>query len=221
MNYSKNYFSKDYFFGHKNSNYRDYYMMDQDRYWESIISAIKDYGIHGRIMDIGCVFGFLLKRAKPYFTELYGLDISDFAIDEAKKQVPLAKLQILDIEKEKLPYPDNFFDLITAIDVLEHTNSIKGLLGKIVPKMKNEGYLIITVPLRDTWAGKLWHLLLDKDKSHVSVPSRKEIFDAVDCVGLEIIKKNYFYNTAYFRLKGIPISMELVLKINDKARKKY
>lgn len=212
MNYLKDYYSKDYFFGHKRSNYRDYYMMDNDWYWEPVISVIKDCGISGKILDIGCAFGFLLKRAKPYFMEIYGLDISDFAINEAKKQIPSAKLQIFDIEKEELPYPDDFFDLITAIDVLEHTGSIKESLKKIIPKLNNQGYLIIVVPIKNTWAGKIWHILADKDKSHVSVPARKEILDIIDCLGLEVVSKNYFYNTAFFRLKGIPVSLELVLK---------
>ncbi len=212
MDSSKNYFSKDYFFGHKRSNYRDYYMMDNDHYWESVISAIKDYGINGRFLDIGCAFGFLLKRAKPYFTEIYGLDISEFAINEARKQVPSAELQVFDIEKEALPHPNDFFDLITAIDILEHTNSIKWSLEKIIPKLKDQGYLILAVPVKDTWAGKIWHMLADKDKSHKSIPARKEILDIADRLGLTIIRKNYFYNTAYFRLKGIPVSLELVLQ---------
>ncbi len=193
MNFTKEFFSKDYFFGRKRSNYLNYNYWDNDRYWKSIISAIKKYKIKGKMLDIGCAFGFLLKRVVPYFNEVHGVDISSFAVQKAKEEVPSAKLKLIDINTENLPYPDKYFDLITALDVLEHTESIEDSLRKITKILHDTGYLIISVPLRDTWAGKIFSIL-NKDPTHISVPSRKELFDIINRIGLKILEKHYFFN---------------------------
>lgn len=211
MKISKDYFSKDYFFGKKLSNYFNYNSWDNDRYWKSIIDIIKRYKIKGRMLDVGCAFGLLLKRTKKYFNEVHGIDISEFAISEAKRNVPDATLKIININNEELPYPDKYFDLITALDVLEHTESIQNSLKKIASKLKDNGYLIISLPLRDTWAGRI-SSLFDIDKSHISIATKKELFEIFDRLGLKIIDRGYFLNMIYFKIKGMPVCIELVLR---------
>lgn len=208
---SKGFFSKEYFFGRKNSNYLNYNYWDNDRYWKSVIRSVKELKIHGRVLDIGCAFGFLLKRLKPYFNEFYGVDISDFAIKEAKKQFPSAQYKETDLDIDELSYPDNYFNLITALDVLEHTKSLSESLEKIVKKLKKGGYLIISLPISDTLAGKIFNFF-DTDKSHISVPAKKELFSIIEKSDLKIIKKNYFLNMIFFKLKGIPADIELILQ---------
>lgn len=205
-------FSEDYFFGGKDTNYANYDYFDNDRYWKPIISLIEKYKMRGKVLDIGCAFGFFLKRVRPYFDEIYGLDISRFAIERAKKEVPSAKLRVVDLNNDGLPYPDEYFDLITAFDVLEHTESIEKSLRKIIRKLDKNGYLIISVPLKDTWAGKIFRLF-DKDISHISIPSRKELFNIINKVGLEVIEQSYFANfRGIFRIKGVPVDIEIVLQ---------
>lgn len=212
-NSSQDFFSKDYFFGKKHSSYFNYSRWDNDRYWKSIIKVAKEYKINGRALDVGCAFGFLLKRLNPYFDEVYGIDISDFALQQAKKQVPQAKLKKINLNTQEIPYPDGYFDLITALDVLEHTESIEKSLHKIKLKLSNNGYLILSVPLKDTWAGKISHLF-DKDSSHVSVPAKNELFEILEKVGLKILKKNIFLSILFFKFKGIPATIEIVLQKN-------
>ena len=205
------YFLKDYFIGGKKSNYQNYNWWDHDLNWKHIIKAVKNRGIKGRVLDIGCAFGFLLKRLVPYFSELNGLDISSYAIDRARKEVPNAKLGVFDINLDELPYPDNHFDLITALDVLEHTHSIKNNLLKIRGKLKNSGYLIITLPLKDTWAGKFFGYF-DKDKTHISVPSFEEMLKIVNNSDFEIVEKRTYFNLIFIKLNFIPVNLELLLR---------
>jgi len=211
MNFSQEFFSKDYFFGMKNSNYINYNHYDNNRFWSSIILKIKKYKMSGKALDIGCAFGFLLKRLKNDFTELHGIDISEYAVERAKKEITSAKIQKVNIDADGLPYPDEYFDLITALDMLEHTKSIEKNLNIIASKIKKGGYLIITVPINDSWAGKIFRFF-DKDASHISVLSRGEIFKMIENSGFKILEKNYFLNLVFLKLKGIPVDIELLLQ---------
>ncbi|MFW5803862.1 MAG: class I SAM-dependent methyltransferase [bacterium] len=212
-NFSQEFFSKDYFFGKKKSNYHKYSQWDNNRYWKSIVEVVKKYKISGNALDVGCAFGFLLKRLNPYFDEIHGIDISDFALVQAKKEIPTAKLKKVDINNQDIPYPDGHFELITALDVLEHTKSIEQSLRKIKAKLKDNGYLVISVPLKDTWAGKIFHIF-DKDSSHVSVPTKKELFEVIEKNDLKILEKNYFLNMIFFKFKSISVNIEIVLQKN-------
>ena len=211
MTFSGEYFSKDYFFGMKHSNYRNYNHYDTDLYWKSIISIIKKYHLNGKILDVGCAFGFLLKRVKPYFDEVHGLDISPFAIQRAQKEAPFGRFKIINIGIEELPYPDEYFDFITALDVLEHTESIEKTLRKIVHKLRAHGYLLIEVPIIDTWAGKIFHAL-DRDSSHIGILPRRELLSTIQHMGLEMVEKGYILNTPFMKLKGLPIEIQILMK---------
>lgn len=211
MKLSQEFFSKDYFFGKKKSNYYNYNWWDKDSKWKHIIKAVEKNKISGKVLDIGCAFGFLLKRLRLYFRELHGLDISGYAVERARKEVPSAKLEILNIDTDELPYSDEYFDLITALDVLEHTQSIEKNLKKIVKKLKKDGYLIVTVPIKDSWAGRIFSFF-DKDYSHISVLPKIEIYEAIDEAGLKIIEKRFFLNLIFFKLKYVPVGIELLLQ---------
>jgi len=204
-------FNKDYYFGRKNSNYDNYRKWDNDRFWKSVIKTIKRYDIGGNSLDVGCAMGFLLKREKSYFENICGIDISDFAVSQAKQEAPFAIIKKVDIDDDQIPFSDNYFDFITALDVLEHTKSIERSLGKILQKLKDDGIIMISIPLADTFFGKVFHKM-DVDKTHISVPTVKTLFELLDKLDLEIIEKKYFLNAGYFKIWGIPLDVELVLK---------
>lgn len=209
----KNIFDKDYYYGLRNSNYFNYEYWDNNTYWRPIIKDLKKLKVSGRILDIGCAFGYLLKRAKPLFQEIYGIDISDFAIEKAKGIIPEANLQILDLDKEEIPFPDEYFDVITAFDVLEHTKSIKKSLEKIIPKIRRGGYLLISIPIKDGLVGRVIRFF-DKDLSHISVPTRRELGELINKTGMKVIQKGSFSDVILFRIKGIQADYQFILKKN-------
>jgi SAM-dependent methyltransferase len=70
------------------------------------------------ILDVGCGAAdnlAALSRTGRY--QLAGVDISAEGIEMARKNVPDAQLQVLDIEHEKLPQQ---FDLVMTVQVVEH-----------------------------------------------------------------------------------------------------
>lgn len=104
-----------------------------------------------RYLDIGCGDAvFTLKIAETVkASEIYGIDISK---KDVKK--PIKILQI-DIHKEKLPFFKEYFDLVTAIDVIEHLPYGDNLVKNCYFILKSGGYFILSTPNLSNWINRL------------------------------------------------------------------
>lgn len=71
-----------------------------------------------RICEAGCNLGNNLTHF-PSDYEIYGIDMSQYALEEAKKRFPSFKFTIGNLGS--IPYDDSFFDLIFTRGVLIHT----------------------------------------------------------------------------------------------------
>jgi protein-L-isoaspartate(D-aspartate) O-methyltransferase len=95
-------------------------------------------------LDIGCGKAFLLydlKQAVPGL-EVFGLDISQYAIDLAKEEVkPFLKQGTA----AKLPYPDHHFDLIISITTLHnlYCYELDAALREIERVGKKNKYIVV------------------------------------------------------------------------------
>jgi SAM-dependent methyltransferase len=97
-----------------------------------------------RILDVGCGAGSFLNSLKTdKGCEVYGVDISEAAVKEAKSSFGL------DIFKgtiTEIPFPEAHFDIITAWWYLEHISDPQTTIAKISSLLKHNGYCIIGVP---------------------------------------------------------------------------
>lgn len=90
--------------------------------WEKVARAmVEHYGIKpgDKILDVGCGKGFLLydfTKVVPGL-ELHGIDISEYAIDNAKEEIK-DRLQVGNATS--LPFPDNYFDFVYSITTLHN-----------------------------------------------------------------------------------------------------
>lgn len=87
-------------------------------------------------LDLGC--GSTPRN--PYNAEeLYGVDIVDFSTD-------VFKVKVADLNIQPIPYPDNYFDYVTAYDFLEHIPRILYIEGKLTNpfiELMNEIYRVL------------------------------------------------------------------------------
>jgi 2-polyprenyl-3-methyl-5-hydroxy-6-metoxy-1,4-benzoquinol methylase len=108
------------------------------------------------ILDIGCGTGAWLERlAVLGYSNLYGvdLDIEQFATDKAKGfQLNLDHDNMPDFDIEK-------FDLITAIEFIEHLENPGRLFVHISRLLKPDGYALITTPNIHSLIARLRFLL--------------------------------------------------------------
>ncbi|MBI3562334.1 MAG: methyltransferase domain-containing protein [Gammaproteobacteria bacterium] len=115
--------------------------------WEKVARAmVEHYGIKpgDKILDIGCGKGFLLydfTKVVPGL-ELYGIDISEYAIDNAKDEI---KDRLRVGNATALPFPDNHFDFVYSITTLHnlHCYDLDKALREMQRVGKNNKYLCV------------------------------------------------------------------------------
>lgn len=82
---------------------------------------IKHYGLkpNDKVLDIGCGKGFQLYELQKECNgiEVYGIDISSYAIENSKTEV---KSQLIQANASNLPFEDNYFDYVYSINTLHN-----------------------------------------------------------------------------------------------------
>lgn len=203
-------FGRDYYFGKKQSNYKDYEKIDAKKQFKTALKFLKDNPVDGPVLDVGCALGLFLKEASNHCTAVYGCDISEFAISRAKVHVPDADLRVLNVE-EPLPYADDYFAFVTALDVLEHTSDYDLAFRNIAKKIRNNGHMVLSMPINEyprRFAG-----FLDKDETHISVPREKALKETIHKGGMKVIRKSYFTPMPmHLRFPVLPVEVEMLLK---------
>jgi SAM-dependent methyltransferase len=205
--------------GKKTSNYgpggyREYRRIG---FWRHTIDAIRRHVENPedkRFLDVGCAFGYLIGYMSD-FGEVCGADISMPALSEAKKvvQQESAGFVRVNLDNADLPFEENSFDCITALDVCEHTHDFGRSVQKIAKVAKPGGIIIVGTPITDTLEGKIWSRFLDRDASHVSVPSTRQLKeDHVQSAGLEILESRYYWPLPWFAIPFPRTNMKIVAR---------
>lgn len=101
-----------------------------------------------RVLDIGFGSGTDLlnirQSIKGREVILYGVDGYEPHVQQgASKKINTC---LLDIESERLPFEDQFFDIVVANQVIEHTKDIFWIFSEISRVIKPGGCVIIGVP---------------------------------------------------------------------------
>jgi protein-L-isoaspartate(D-aspartate) O-methyltransferase len=115
--------------------------------WEKVARAmVEHYGIKpgDTVLDVGCGKGFLLydfTKVVPDL-ELYGVDISEYAVFNAKEEIK-DRLQVGNATS--LPYPDDYFDFVFSITTLHnlHCYDLDKALREIERVSKKNKYICV------------------------------------------------------------------------------
>lgn len=101
------------------------------------------------ILDIGCGGGRTISKLASMAPEgkVYGVDISEDSVEVArnynKKLVNERRVDIRHSGVSKLPYDDDLFDLVTAVETHIYWPNLEADLGEVLRVIKPDGVLLV------------------------------------------------------------------------------
>jgi ubiquinone/menaquinone biosynthesis C-methylase UbiE len=107
-------------------------------------------GNDGKALDFGCGVGRLSRALRPYFAEVYGVDISEEMVRLAREFTPNCRFLVNQDTKLRL-FGDNYFDFIYSNRVLQHQPSrrlVENYIREFVRVVKPRGMVVFQLPFR-------------------------------------------------------------------------
>lgn len=95
----------------------------------------------GRMLDLGCGTGFLIAMATDLFDEIHGVDVTQAMLDQV--DTSSGKVTLHNTPAEKLPFPDEHFDLVAAYSFLHHTEDFSRVMREALRVLRRGGICYI------------------------------------------------------------------------------
>lgn len=155
----------------------------------------------GKLLDIGCAIGICLEAAEMRGWDVYGIDISEKAIEIARRRFG-PKVRVLDFEISQ-ETPSKFYDLVIMTDVLEHLKDVKSAMKRVCDMLTPGGIVVIvTIDTECFYAklmGKNWvHIRRD----HLTYFSKRNLAELLRKTGFEVLSfKNSYKSLNLYYLK--------------------
>jgi 2-polyprenyl-3-methyl-5-hydroxy-6-metoxy-1,4-benzoquinol methylase len=177
---------------------REYFQLHPGkvRYLDYLVRLLGRHGVAGgRVLDVGAGYGFFLAALEKAGYEAHGVEISHHAVEQARRRT---RGQVAEQGAEQpLPFPDDEFDAVTLLDVIEHLKNYKATLESCRRVLKPGGKLfVITLnghSLARPLLGKRWAWYQDPTHVHMFTPRmlREGLEDAGLVVETLITESNF------------------------------
>ena len=173
------------------------------------------------LLDVGCGRGEHLREFQKLGYQVQGVDSSR----EAKELLKDMEIEVVDIEKEPLPYGDSSVDVVFNKSLIEHLNSAENFIREAYRVLKAGGRLITMTP---DWESV--YKTFYEDYTHRTPFTKESLYNIHQIFGfnkvevnkfrqLPILWKypflNIFSKTAYYlpksEIKFIKFSKEIML----------
>jgi 2-polyprenyl-3-methyl-5-hydroxy-6-metoxy-1,4-benzoquinol methylase len=114
--------------------------------------------INGKVLDIGCGFGFgtqLMANKRPD-CHFYGIDVDQKAIDYACKNQIDRNLEFRIMDATNLDFGSGYFDSVVSIENIEHVSDSEKYLSEVSRVLKKGGTLFLTTPNDDRFEHRVY-----------------------------------------------------------------
>lgn len=149
------------------------------------------------MLDVGCGGGFtirqLLKRSKD--AQVYGIDISEESVTKARQvnaEVLDKQVYVTQGSAEQLPYNDEMFDLVTAVETVYFWPNLPDCLQEVRRVLKPGGKFAIMVEVVDS--DSKWTSIVDGMTAYTP-EQLKTLLDDAGFIQTEIHRKKPTYAT--------------------------
>jgi SAM-dependent methyltransferase len=122
--------------------------LDERHWWyrgrrRMLYALLHGFDLSGtlRVLDAGCGSGRTLDEL-AILGEAHGVELNPAALSIARARGH----DVREAPVEEIPYDDASFDLVTCLDVIEHTDDDSVALRELRRVMRPGGYLVVSVP---------------------------------------------------------------------------
>jgi SAM-dependent methyltransferase len=145
-----------------------------------------------KLLDIGFGFGMFLGFVETLGFECYGIDKFPYNVESAKEFTD-AKLYQCDMNAQ-YPFPGAYFDVVSILDVIEHTENPLRTLVHIREYLKDDGLLFMTTP-NGNWAYKMRRIpfvgIPDGTEGHINVKNLRYWVNVLKESGFDVVRSGY------------------------------
>jgi len=151
----------------------------------------------GRMLDVGCGKGLLLKMVKDMGWEVIGTELSAHSANYGKVELGI---DVRNQELGQLSFDNNSFDLVTLFHSLEHMLNPYATLSIINNIIKEDGLLLVSVPRFNCYYSKLFranwfHLDAPRHLFHFSDKSLELLLNKAGFKVIRAVKYNLMYDS--------------------------
>ncbi|HKI04241.1 MAG TPA: class I SAM-dependent methyltransferase [Thermoanaerobaculia bacterium] len=168
---------------------REYFQLHPGKvkYLEYLVGLLRVHGIPGgRVLDVGAGYGFFLEALEKAGYEADGIEVSPHAAEQARRRT---HGQVAEQgAEEPFPFPEERFDAVTLLDVIEHLQDYPAALASCRRCLRPGGKLfVITLnahSLARPLLGKRW--AWHQDPTHIHMFSPRMLREGLEGAGLEV-----------------------------------
>ncbi len=181
------YYTGDYFSGRHADGYADYLATEQilRREFAGTVEFIRRFQPGGRLLELGCAYGFLLQEAKRFF-DVSGIELAEDAAAHCRRSGLNVSTGMADADAlAKL----GAMDVIVLLDVIEHLPAPRDTLALCEKHLNPGGIFVITTgdfgSLSAKLAGTRWRLMTPPQ--HLWFFSGESMRRMAPSLGLELV----------------------------------
>jgi len=209
----ESYYSAKYFSGQQSDGYDDYLAAEPvlRREFARTVAFIRKWYAGGRLLEIGCAYGFFLHEAKKYF-DVSGIELAA----EAAMYCQRSGLSVLPgVADETTLHRDQKVDVIVMLDVIEHLPDPRGTLALLSRHLAPGGIIVITTgdfgSVAARLCGRYWRLMTPPQ--HLWFFGRESIIRLAKLLGLTIERVDHPWKVVPLSLMVFQIRRMLHLSV--------